>query len=393
MHGNATSARLLLATACCWESTVPLAVALCNAGFEVSVVAPRGHPLHALPGLAGRWRYRPLMPVTSLRRAIEAAAPSLVMPCDEPTMVLLQKLRNDRHLTTRARDTLERSLGAAEASPALASRAGLRHIAERTGVRIPQSAPIRSARQLSAWIRQYGTPAYVKIDRSTGGKGVIRVESAAEALWAYFRLRLLFGVPRLIWLWLRWGDLSSVSLLMAESPAGITIQKAVEGIPANCAVTAWRGQLRACIAVEALETRTPTGVATVVRVRDDALMEDAARKVAASLGLSGLYGLDFILSRETDEPWLVEVNGRPTQTAYFRLGPGADLAGALYAAVTGTREEPVGVFKAGEIITLFDEPRGGRPRIQNSLVPALEEQDGTLPLKLEPAAKSAMLSP
>jgi len=195
--------RLLLAAACSWESTVPLAISLRDAGFGVAIVAPRGHPLHAVPGLTGRWRYRPLLPMASLRRAIEAVVPTVVMPCDEPTMTLLQELRNDRTLAPSFCDAIEHALGPKEAAPLLASRTGLAWIADQTGVRIPPSAEILSGGQLFAWLRQHSTPAYLKIDRSTGGRGVVRIESSLSGLLAYWRLRLLFGVPRSLWLWLR----------------------------------------------------------------------------------------------------------------------------------------------------------------------------------------------
>jgi ATP-grasp domain-containing protein len=390
MYGMATGSRLLLAAAYRWDSTVPLAIALRDAGFEVAIVAPPDHPLQKLSGLSGRWPYRQLRPLGSLRHAIEAAAPSLVMPCDEPMMALLRKLRDERDLAPNIRDAVERALGEPEMFPLLASRAGVSEIAERAGVSTPRSATICSTRDLLTWLKQHGMPAYVKIDRSTGGKGVIRVESAIDAVLAYLRLRLLFGWPRAIWHWLRSGDLSSLPLLMADSRAEITVQQEVDGIPANCAITAWQGRMLACIAVEALETCSPTGVATVVRVRDDPLMTEVARKVTAYLGLSGLYGLDFILARDTGVPWLIEINGRPTQTAYLRLGAGADLAGALYAAATGLPEEPVGVFRTQEIIALFDEPGGGRRHIHEKSIPASEEQADTLRLELQAAAKSAV---
>jgi hypothetical protein len=393
MHGTVTAPRLLLAAAYRWESTVPLALALRDAGFEVAIVAPPEHPLQELSGLSGGWPYRQLRPLGSLRRAIEAAKPSMVVPCDEPMMVLLQKLGGRRDLAPPIRDVVDRSLGAPETFALLASRAGVSEIGRRTGVPTPPSAKIGSARALWAWLKRDGMPAYVKIDRSTGGKGVIRVESARGAVLGYLHLRLLFGWPRTIWHWLRSGDLSSLPLLSPKSPAEITVQKAVEGIPANCAVTAWQGQMLACVAVEALETCSPTGVATIVRVRDDPLMLEVARKVTASLGLSGLYGLDFILARETGAPWLIEINGRPTQTAYLRLGSQADLAGALYAAMTGQPAEPVGVFRAQEIIALFEEPSGDRRRARDSRTPTPEEPPDTLELKLPSAANSAVVSP
>jgi len=386
--------RLLLAAACHWESTVPLAVSLREAGFDVAVVAPRGHPLHAVPDLTVRRLYRPLMPMRSLRRAIEAIAPAIIMPCDEPTTILLQELRQDRQLAPGVRDAIDRALGPQDSAALLGSRAGLAKIAEQAALRIPPSAEISSARQLLAWLRQHGAPAYMKIDRSTGGRGVVRIESAIGGLLAYFRLRLLFGIPRSLWLWLRWGDLSSLPLLRAESLAAITIQKAVEGVPANCALTAWQGNLLACVAVEALETVTPTGVATVIRLRDDALMEDAARKVVARLHLSGIHGLDFILAHDTGVPWLIEINNRPTQTAYLRLGPGADLAGALYAAMTETPAKPVGVFKAQQVIALFEQPSDPRPRPPDDRVPLpATTPTPVLPLGLKPVGSSAVLSP
>jgi ATP-grasp domain len=384
--------RLLLAAACSWESTVPLALALRDAGFDIAIVAPRGHPLHRVPGLMSRLHYWALMPMRSLRQAIEKFAPSIIMPCDEPTMILLQQMRQDPTLAPAIRDAIERALGPEESAPLLTSRTGLAQIAERAGVRIPQSAEIASARQLLAWLKQHGTPAYLKIDRSTGGRGVVRIDSVMSGLLAYFRLRLLFGIPRSLWLWLRWGDLSSLPLLRAEGLAAITIQKAIDGVPANCALSAWRGELIACVAVEALKTCMPNGVATVIRVRDDALMERTAQKVVERLGLSGLHGLDFILARDTGVPWLIEINGRPTQTAYLRLGAGADLAGSLYAAVTGHPLEPVGVFKPQEIITLFDQPSDGRPRLAENRAPVSGPPPSALPLDLPSAANSAVVS-
>jgi hypothetical protein len=370
MLTTASPTRLLLAAACSWDSTVPLATSLRDAGFDLAIVAPHGHPLHSVPGLTGRWRYRPLLPLMSLRRAIEAAAPTVIMPCDEPTIVLLQRLRDDPTLAPEISDAIERALGPKVAAPLLASRTGLTAIADRAGIRIPPSAEISSGRQLLTWLRRNGTPAYLKIDRSNGGRGVVCIRSSVSALLAYWRLRLLFGIPRTFWLWLRWGDLSSLPLLSAARAAAITVQKAIDGVPANCAFAAWGGKLIACVSVEALETQTPTGVATVIRVRDDAAMEDTARKVAAELSLSGLHGLDFILARDTGAPWLIEINGRPTQTAYLRLGSGADLAGALYAQASGTPEQPVGAFKPYQVIRLFEQPNDKQPEIAEHLPPA-----------------------
>ena len=385
-----TPPRLLLAAAYCWDSTVPLAIALRNAGFDVAVVAPAEHPIHGLAGLCGHWRYRPLRPLSSLRRAIEAAEPSIVMPCDEPMMVLLRRLHLDRKLAPRLHEIVTRSLGAPRNLSLIASRTGVADVAASADVLAPRSACLGSLRDLSAWLTRYGTPAYLKIDRSTGGRGVIRVDSATDATLAYLRLRLLFGWPRLVWLWARSGDLSSLPLLTGDAPAAITVQKAIEGVPANCAIAAWQGRMLACVSVEALKTSGPTGVATVVRVRDDPLMVEAARKVTAALGFSGLYGLDFVLARDTGEPWLIEINGRPTQTSYLRLGPGADLAGAFYAAATGSNEEPIGTFRAQQIIALFHDPNASGVHAKDLRIAAPDELTDSHDPELQPVTNSAV---
>jgi hypothetical protein len=51
--------------------------------------------------------------------------------------------------------------------------------------------------------------------------------------------------------------------------------------------------------------------------------------------LSGLHGFDFIIEEGTGAAKLIEINPRATQIGHFNLGPGRDLAAALFEALSG----------------------------------------------------------
>jgi hypothetical protein len=64
-------------------------------------------------------------------------------------------------------------------------------------------------------------------------------------------------------------------------------------------------------------------------------MKFAAEKIASRLGLSGFFGLDFMIERGSQAAYLVEMNPRLTPPCHLRLGKGRDLVGAFSARLTG----------------------------------------------------------
>jgi hypothetical protein len=83
-------------------------------------------------------------------------------------------------------------------------------------------------------------------------------------------------------------------------------------------------------------------------------MLTAAQKLASTMGLTGLYGFDFILENGTGRPLLLEMNPRATQTCHLGLGKLHDIPAAIVAAATG---KPItltpSVIGDREIIALF----------------------------------------
>ena len=127
------------------------------------------------------------------------------------------------------------------------------------------------------------------------------------------------------------GDVEALS----RRRSAISVQAFVPGKPANATVACWRGNVLAQVAVQVVELASPFGTATVVRVVDGDAMAAAARSICNHYMLSGLYGFDFIIEAGSGAVKLIEINPRATQIGHFNLGPGRDLAAALFEGLSG----------------------------------------------------------
>src|SRR5579864_9354374 len=66
-----------------WLPTARLASALADAGFVVHAVCPSGHPMRVTSALNRTFNYWGLLPLHSIRRAIVATHPDLILPGDD----------------------------------------------------------------------------------------------------------------------------------------------------------------------------------------------------------------------------------------------------------------------------------------------------------------------
>ena len=72
------------------------------------------------------------------------------------------------------------------------------------------------------------------------------------------------------------------------------MQRFIRGKPATSAFACRDGEMLAAIHMDVVESRGTTGPASLIRRTDCARMDEAARRIARRLGLSGLHGLDFV---------------------------------------------------------------------------------------------------
>lgn len=335
-----------------------LAIALSKAGLQVDAVCPtRIHLLSKTRAVRKTYSYSWIDPLASLEEAIAAAQPSIVIPCDDRGVQDLHELycyaRASGPSKKSLADLIERSLGPAENYPIVLSRHDLLRIASQENLLLPETKLVGSLADLDAWAKAHAFPWVLKADGTCGGRGVRIVHTHEEAEHAYQEItrppRMSRVVKRLIvdrdagWLRPWW---------KGASPA-VIVQSYVTGRPANCAVACWKGRVLAGIGVEVVSTQNATGPATVVRVVENPNMSLATEKIASRLGLSGFFGLDFMIEERSGATHLIEMNPRCTPLCHLQLGRGRDMVSALVAQLTGQRLHEAPPVTKNDLIAYF----------------------------------------
>jgi predicted ATP-grasp superfamily ATP-dependent carboligase len=335
-----SSPKVLLADTNRWDLGARLAIGLAQIGCTVSAVCPsQGHALLVTHAVKRTFPYKASNPLEALRIAIDAVNPDIVIPSCDRSVEHLHQLYGHALKDGAAGQTIvqliERSLGDPSGYRIVTSRNDLLAVAREEGVRIPETTAIHSSADLDLWRSNESKACVLKADGTWGGEGVrvLRESDPSEAVWGEVTntSRLSRAIKRLVVnrdpLYLRaW---------LNRVERTIIAQKFIEGRPANCTVFAWKGKVIALIAVEVLRSDGATGPASVVHLIQNAEMRTAAERIASRLGISGFFGLDFILEEGTGHAYLLEMNARLTPPCYLRFEKGRDLVGAMWASVTG----------------------------------------------------------
>lgn len=311
-----------------------MAMALLHHGCKVISICPLGHPLRFVSGVESHYLYAGVDSAGALKTAIQQSEPDVVVPCDDGVVWQLHWLHAQ---LPELRGLIEDSLGGAEMYGIIRSRSKLLMTATDLGIRIPETVDIQSKDDLAEWNRY---PGVLKLDGSWGGTGVEIVSSATEAAAAYDRLSKPKGAG---FSWKRFMVNRDPIALWSWKNAGrprITLQEYIVGRPANAMMACWKGEVIAIVAVEVLNSQGATGSATVVQIIQNEEVAQAACKLAQKLRLNGFHGLDFILERETNHAYLIELNPRCTQLGHLQLPKQGDLAGVFVSKLKG-EELPV----------------------------------------------------
>ncbi len=326
--------KILLITTQTWLQVTRLAMRLTGYGCPLSVMCPEESSLHHAPGLLGRFRFRLLDPLGSLRHAIEASGADYLLPCDDLSVWFLHELA-DR--VPALQPLIERSLGDARSFPLLRSRMDLLTLAHELGIRVPRTERITDEHQLRSWCNRPGG-FVLKRDGTWGGSGVQMIQGGqAVAKASIARRRLLSNMPGSARLaqWLRNGDGSAFARLRCLSQPEITAQAFVEGLPATSMYACHQGRILDEVQARVLVSRGKTGPSMVIQSMNNARISRAGVLLAGHLGLSGFFGLDFMLDDRSGEPFLLELNPRATQLTPLAVAGQVDLAGLMWAHWSG----------------------------------------------------------
>ena len=348
---------ILLTATLRWPIAARLAMAFASMGCNVQVICPRQHPVTRTRAVRRIYLHSVLRPLAALRAAIESAAPDLIIPCDDDAALHLYRLHESTCHAGPAASALShviaRSLGSPPACALATSRGRLMSLAAEQGLRVPESAVIATSSQLAAWFIDHTLPAVIKIDCTWGGQGVSIVHHREAAQRVFDLMASRPAITKALARALLERDPSYLLNSLKLQKRTVTVQNFILGNPANRAVACWQGQVLAGISAQAIQTQNPTGPATVVRIIENSEMTTAVNQLVRRLGLSGLWGVDFVLESRTGAAYLVEMNPRATPICHLPLDAGRNLPVALYKQLTGVWPLNAPQTIAHDVIALF----------------------------------------
>lgn len=328
---------ILIYSTLAWPLAARLAICFRDLGCQVHSICPDGHPLHFVRGIERCHPIRSWSAQHSLLKAIQFAHPDYVVPTDDRALGELHTLATDH---PQYLELMVRSLGSSKSFEVVRSRVDLLELAESLQIRTPRTVPLLTLQKATSYANSWNYPAFVKRDGTFAGAGVAMVRTPPELVDAYRRLKR--GAPLAVRLKRRLvdGDVFAFSPPPKRSSRQISLQTFVAGTPANAMYSCFQGKLLASLQVSTLCAQHATGAALIVKRLNDPRIQEAGKKIARALTLSGFFGLDFILEKGSGYPYLLEMNPRPTQLGHLPLenqSEGASLAETLWLAWTGNR--------------------------------------------------------
>lgn len=351
-----------------------MAAALLKHGCRVSVVCPERHPLTYIAGVERICSYGTLSSLKRLRRALLECRPNVVIPCDDGVVAQLHALhRTD----VKLRALIERSLGSPQGFGLLDSRYFLIQAASESGIRVPNTVTIETEDDLIKWHSTSHAKSVLKVDGECGGNGVKITRSLDESIEARKQFRGSRSASTALKRALIDLDPVAVWQLSRKNELGITAQEFIEGRPANSMMVCWRGEVLAMISVIVVSAEGATGASTIVRrIRNDE-MRVAAKLLALRFGLTGFYGLDFMIESATGRPFLIEMNPRCTQLGHIEFADQGSLAGVYASALRNEPRPSVQNPIPLETIALFPQALGAG----DALAPFIRESYHDVPVE------------
>jgi glutathione synthase/RimK-type ligase-like ATP-grasp enzyme len=331
----ASSPVVLIHSTLCWPLAARLAICFRDLGCRVHSICPPAHPLHFVRGIERCCSIRSWSVQHSLIKAIEATHADYIVPTDDRAIWQLHALTTSH---PQYGELVVRSLGDSKNFEIVRSRVSLLTLAESLQIRIPRTVSLGSRQEATSYAQSWSYPALVKRDGTFGGRGVAVVGTPRALEDAFHRLGRNASLLACVKRRLVDDDVLAFSCSGALSSQEISLQKFVAGTPANAMYSCFRGALLASLQVRTICAQHATGAALIVERMNDPKIEEAGRRLAKALSLSGFFGLDFLLEDSSGYPYLLEMNPRATQLGHLPLGNqgGAGcLAEALWLAWTG----------------------------------------------------------
>jgi predicted ATP-grasp superfamily ATP-dependent carboligase len=342
---------LMVSTASRWLGTARMPRSLARAGFEVSLLAPRGslalHSRFVARSTVLRDEATPMQWLLSLVTMINDVQPRLVVPCDEVAIRLLFELvRNPpQHLGGEAGARITRlvrdSLGDPAHYETSIDKTLLPAAAQTLGIAVPRHAIADSVEEAQRHAASLGYPLVLKRRYGFASQGIAilhhpdELRPAADALLRPMQLDL--GVRR---------------------PPKLLVQGFVEGSTLSQTMVAWEGTPLAGFARRREVTFTPgKGASAVVRLRRTPAIRDYTERLCRAFAMSGFFSVQYIQPADGSPPVLLEINRRIVTFMHTDEMGGVDLCGALFQRLAGLPQTLPGDMPADADRVVVSFPR------------------------------------
>ena len=320
---------LMVSTASRWLGTARMPRSLALAGFDVSLLAPRGslalHSSFVSRSSVLRDESTPMQWLLSLVAMITEIEPRLVVPCDEVAIRLLFELvrHPPRHLDGNSGapivQLVRQSLGDPAHYETSIDKTVLPAAARALGVPVPPYAVTENVDEAVAHADALGYPVVLKRRYGFASQGVRIVQrrddlrAAADVLLHPVQLDL--GVRR---------------------PPALLVQGFVDGPMVSQTMVAWEGvPLAGFTRQREIPFMPGLGASAVVRVRKVPAIRDYTERLCRAFGMSGFFSVQFIAPASGGPPVLLEINRRIVTFMHTDEYGGVDLCGALFRRLAG----------------------------------------------------------
>ena len=322
-----------------WPLGARASLLLAKTGFKVAALSPLGSAIRKIRAINSHYTYHSWSASRSIVRAIQDWSPAFLICSDDYAVEELHRLYmnascGDNKTSRAVIDLIETSLGDPASFEIARDKSKFQLFAQSVGVLCPKSTVLPADHIPERELEAGSFPAILKADRSFGGRGVRIAYDKYSARFAFWELQFSPTHSKTLKQIYARAIGTLPSRWLPQPRRTVTRQEFISGRPANRAVVCFRGEVLAGISVEAVETLSDCGPATVVRMIENPEMATAAETIVKHLNLSGFVGFDFILD-PVGRAWLLEMNPRLTPTSHLCEGE-HNLAAALFQRLTGT---------------------------------------------------------
>ena len=333
---------LLVSTTTTWLGTARIPKGLADAGFEVSLLAPRRSLAEASRFIAHRRhiddRTTPAQWFDAFAAMVKATSPQLLIPCDDTAFELLASIATEPPPGVSA-DVLKplamlvrTSLGLPAFYAPSVDKTLLPPLAEAIGAKVPAYSIVTRAAEAADFARAHRYPIVLKRAHAFAGQGVAICASEADLARAISAFGLADARDR-----------------RRATPSRYLAQAHVGGPVRYFHAAAWQGELLAGFALEKLVANpAPTGPPTITRYFAGSDLRRIAGALARGFGISGLFFAEFISDATTGAPLLIEINRRVSPATHRGAERNVDLCAALHAALAESASRSRAALDAGE---------------------------------------------